>query len=592
MTLQAEKHFAEAEEFAPEAITERPDGIPLGFRLEADGVYRRTERDDGDADWTWLCSPVRVLALPRDASGTGWGRLVEITDPDDRLHRWAIPAELFAGDGSELRREAFRLGLRLSTGRGARAAFSDLLQCWLPCARALTADRLGWADETCTAFVLGDGRVLGNQDVVYQTEHVPGAAREIRAAGSLDEWRATVAAVCIGNPILVGCVSLAFAGPLLEPLGLEGGGLHLRGTSSRGKSTAQRVAVSVWGSPRFLHSWRATANGLEGVASACNGSLLALDELGEVNGREAGGAAYMLANGQGKARAGRSGTARASARWRVTILSSGEISLADKAAEVRERVRAGQEVRLLDVPADRQRYGAFDHLHDLTDGAAFAEHVNRAAAASYGAAGPAFVQAVLADLDPVVASIRRAIDDFQAEAFRRFAIAEPDGQIARATKRFGLLAAAGEAASALGLTGWPTGEARDAAFALLELWLSARGGSGPAEAREAIERTRAFVSAHGGSRFQWIAANGEGQFEKVINRAGWRDTSHFYIASDAWRGEVHAGADPTRAAAHLKEAGLLDPDGDGRSTRRLPRGVAGRPRAYAVPIEILGAGDD
>ncbi len=74
----------------------------------------------------------------------------------------------------------------------------------------------------------------------------------------------------------------------------------------------------------------------------------------------AGAAAYMLANGQGKARAGRSGTARASARWRVTILSSGEISLADKAAEVRERIRAGQDIRLLDVPVDRRRFGAFD----------------------------------------------------------------------------------------------------------------------------------------------------------------------------------------------------------------------------------------
>ena len=96
MNLQAEKHFAEAEEFAPEAITERPEGIPDGFRLAADGVYRQIERDDGDADWTWLCSPIRVLALPRDASGTGWGRLVEIADPDGRLPRWAIPAELFA----------------------------------------------------------------------------------------------------------------------------------------------------------------------------------------------------------------------------------------------------------------------------------------------------------------------------------------------------------------------------------------------------------------------------------------------------------------------------------------------------------------
>jgi hypothetical protein len=159
---------------------------------------------------------------------------------------------------------------------------------------------------------------------------------------------------------MVAAVSLAFAGPLLEPLSMDGGGLHLRGASSRGKSTVQRVAVSVWGSPRFLHSWRATANGLEGVAAACNGSLLALDEIGEISGRDAGAAAYMLANGAGKARAMRSGAARAAVRWRVAVLSSGEITLADKMAEAGGKAAAGQAVRLLDVAADDRAHGAFD----------------------------------------------------------------------------------------------------------------------------------------------------------------------------------------------------------------------------------------
>lgn len=110
--------------------------------------------------------------------------------------------------------------------------------------------------------------------------------------------------------------------------------------------------------------------------------------MGEVSPREAGAAAYMVANGAGKVRAGRSGEARPSARWRVPLLSSGEVSLADKMAEGRERARAGQEVRLLDIVADRQAHGAFDHLHGMPDGAAFADHVNRAAAAAYGTAGP------------------------------------------------------------------------------------------------------------------------------------------------------------------------------------------------------------
>ena len=83
-------------------------------------------------------------------------------------------------------------------------------------------------------------------------------------------------------------------------MGKDGGGAHFRGASSRGKSTLQRVAVSVWGSPRFLTTWRATTNGLVGVAVAANGSLLALVEIGEVSGRDVGRAVYMLANARVK----------------------------------------------------------------------------------------------------------------------------------------------------------------------------------------------------------------------------------------------------------------------------------------------------
>lgn len=315
--------------------------LPCGFKMRPTGIYREVQGKDGTSDWVWLCSPLRVLALPRDRSGTGWGRLVEVVDPDGNPHRWAIPARMFAGDGAELRAGLLDRGLNIASDRSSRAALSDLLQRWQPTARALAADRLGWADEACGAFICGDGHVIGAADVVYQQEDTSAAAAaaEMKPAGSLDDWREMVAALCAGNNLMVAAGSLAFAGSLLEPLGLDGGGIHLRGASSRGKSTVQRVAVSVWGSPRFLHSWRATANGLEGVAAASNGSLLALDELGEISGRDAGNAAYMLANGAGKARADRSGAARPARRWRAAVLSSGEISLADKVAEAALGVR-------------------------------------------------------------------------------------------------------------------------------------------------------------------------------------------------------------------------------------------------------------
>ncbi|MEM8760503.1 MAG: DUF927 domain-containing protein [Pseudomonadota bacterium] len=563
----------------------RPDGMPRGFIMKSDGIYVSRDGKDGEPpEWKRLCSPIEVLALPCGADGRGWGRLVEIIDPDGRTHRWAIPAEMLAGDGIEVRREAFHLGLDLEPSTRARNEFLSLLQLWRPSARALTVDCLGWASPACHAFTLGNGDVIGADNVVYQSESAPSAAREIKPAGSLAEWRDTVGAACVGNPVLIACVSLAFAGPLLEPLQVEGGGLHLRGASSRGKSSAQRVAVSVWGSPKFLHTWRATANGLEGTASACNSTLLALDEMGEVAAREAGAAAYMLANGQGKMRASRTGSARPSARWRLPILSSGEISLADKMSEGRERIRAGQEVRLLDIPADNRTHGAFDTLHGKPDGKAFAEHINRAAAAAYGTAGPAFVEALLSDLEGTTASVSASVETFCEEAAKR--VASEDGQVKRGAQRLGLIAAAGELATKFGITGWGPGEAFTAAMEVFDLWIASRGGAGSAEARDALTRTREFIVAHGLSRFETHGG------EKVMNRAGWRVGDLYCFAPDVWRREVHAGADGNRAALLISAAGLLE-RGDGKNlAKRITVPGEQRVRAYCVSATIMDMDDE
>ena len=572
---------------------EEADGLPDGFQLREDGVYRCEDTDgDEQAKWVKICSPIRVIALTRDRSGDGWGCLVEVTDGDGRTHLWAIPAELFAGDGTELLREFLRRGLSLVPRNKSRSAFKELLMQWRPEARAITAGRLGWADETCTAFILGDGRVIGAENIVYQQVNAPAAASEMKSVGTVEGWREAVAALCVGNPLMLVSVSLAFAGVLLEPLGLDGGGLHLRGASSRGKSTAQRAAVSVWGSPRLLLTWRATANGLEGVATACNSTVLALDEMGEVSGREAGQAAYMLANGAGKARADRSGRARPLARWRVMILSSGEIGLADKVAEAGGKAAAGQMVRLLDIAADNFAHGAFDELHGAADGATFADRAKAATAEQYGTAGPAFVRKYLEDPEHALAAARMFREKFKDLAVEQFGL-DAEGQVSRAVDRLSTIAAAGEMAMAWGLTGWEPGAALEAAMTVLRLWLDGRGGSGPAEAREAVERTRAFIVAHGASRFEELGGDEQGSAgdRPVINRAGWKHGDLFYFATSAWA-EVHKGADPQRAARHVAAAGFLDAPAADRFTKKAPRVVPGRPNCYVVKAAILGGDDD
>ena len=136
------------------------------------------------------------------------------------------------------------------------------------------------------------------------------------------------------------------------------------------------------------------------------------------------------------------------------ILSSGEISPADKVMEAGRRTAAGQQVRILDIAADEGRYGAFETLHGHADGSSFANNIKQAAATSFGLAGPMFVEELLKDLDQQVSTVQSKIKAFVQMVRERVGNCL-DGQVMRAAERFGLVAAAGEAATRFELTGWP-----------------------------------------------------------------------------------------------------------------------------------------
>ncbi|WP_413718927.1 DUF927 domain-containing protein [Silicimonas sp. MF1-12-2] len=558
------------------------DDLPEGYKLKKGGIYYEVEgKDDDKPEWKWLCSEIRLSAETRSSSSDDWGRLIEIRDNDGVWHRWAAPATLYAVDLNGFISECVRLGMSIAPGRRARETFQRLIQTWKLSTRAVCTDRLGWSDESCAAFALGDGRVIGNQAVVFQSENVKSAAAEIRSSGTLEDWRDGVAALCVGNPLMTLGVSLAFAGPLLEPLSMEGGGIHLRGQSSQGKTSIQRAAVSVWGSPGFLQTWRTTDNAAEGTAAMCNSTLIALDEMGQVEPKVAGQTAYTLANGKGKGRATVKGVIRPSATWRTLILSSGELSLADKMAEDGRKPKAGQDVRLLDIAATNRTHGVFDSLHGMASGAAFADAVKIRAAQQYGTAGPEFVRRLIADKDAAVSEVRAGIEHFCEVAKEKLGLGN-DGQIARAAARLGLIAAAGEVATIWGLTGWPDGAAIDAAMDALKAWVDGRGGSGSAEEREAVQRVVAFLNRYGDSRFQR-----EADTHIIQDRAGWFADGVYYIHDDAWR-KIHAGNDHQAAARTLRDLGYLKNEAT-KLMHRSPRFVKNRTRCFAVLADILGA---
>ena len=296
------------------------------------GPYSMTDQGlfwidpEGEKPKLFLAGSFEVLAQTRDTHSSDWGLLLRWSDPDRRAHEWAMPREVLGGRGDQLWRSLLRNGLTIASSTTNRNKLADYLGSVRVQARARCVKRIGWhASASGPVFVLPDvtfGKA-GDERVIWQTE----TRNEtfFNVSGSIEAWREEVARRCIGNSRLVTAVSTSFAPPLLEFANEESGGIHLVGKSRTGKTVALRVAGSVWGGGGingFIRTWRATANGLEGIAEVHSDALLPFDEMGQVDARESGEIAYMLANGAGKGRAGRDGSARRSAQWRLLFLSS------------------------------------------------------------------------------------------------------------------------------------------------------------------------------------------------------------------------------------------------------------------------------
>jgi uncharacterized protein (DUF927 family) len=308
------------------------------------------------------------------------------------------------------------------------------------------------------------------------------------------------------------------------------------------------------------------------LAAQHSDCLLVLDEISQVDPKAAGEVAYMLANGSGKARANRTGTMRDTASWRLLFVSSGEAGLAEHMAQANRKPKAGMEIRLLDIPADAGKgLGLFDTMHDYASGAAFSKAITEAALKYYGTPSVAFLHKLVEHLDKMPGMVKRA----QQKFIEKHLPADAGGQAHRAALRFALVGAAGEIATAWGVTGWELGSAMQAAANCFKAWMAQRGGAGNQEAAAMLSQVRQFFELHGDARFtDWERATDD-HAPKTVNRAGFRRTvektgeTEYYVLREVFRGEVCKGFD-YRAIAKLL-AGLDCLEMEGRSYTRKER---------------------
>lgn len=579
-------------------------GWPYGFRMEADGLWYDQPTNSGGTAPTRLSEPFDVLGEARDPEGCGWAVVLRFKDRDGRAHTVPVLRSRLAGGSAEVRAELADAGLVISPAPGKAGRFAVALAEVRSSRRLTLVGATGWAGRR---FVT-PGRVMGapgGEGIIYTGE---GAALHYAQAGTLEGWRAEIAAKAVGNDLLLFALSLGLVGPLLRPLELEGGGVHFRGSSSSGKTTLAQAAGSIWGGGGplgFGQTWRATANALEMVAHGHNDLLVVLDEIALVAAEEAGAAAYSLASGQSKARSRTDGSLRRRSEWRVAILSTGEISLADhiRTSKRGDRPMAGQELRLLDIAADGGRkMGVWETLHGAASPAALSDAVKAASGRHYGHAGPALVDGMLAGWESALAHAKGTLAGFLAAAARL----GDTGQAARAASRFGAIAAAGELAVHLDVVPWPAGAAQAAALRLFQRWARSYGRDTRREDREVLQRLRGVISSErsafsplGDSDMVDDAAptpggrDGEARGLKTYGFRHVRGPVVSYLFHDEGWSHVFRGLNGLEAARIVAEAGFLEP-ADGGHLKRRTRVRGELQRLYWVRSAILDAdfGDD
>lgn len=466
------------------------------------GVWWHESRDSKDGSVPrdrWVCSPLHIEAIT-SCNGGEFGRLLRFRNSLGRWREWAMPMRLLKGSGEELRGELLNLGLEIDLN--SFRLLNQYIQSQRPKRQVVSAATTGW--QSPELFVM-PSQNIGKGDAIFQSETAN--LEEFRQAGTLEGWQAEIGARCAGNPVLMLGVCAGLAGPLLYHLNRQSGGFHIVGDSSTGKSSAIQAAASVWGNgEQFKRSWRATGNGLEGIAEQRNDSLLALDEIGEADPAEIGAVVYAIANGVGRQRADRTGAARATRRWRVIVFSSGELGLSAHMAEGGKISRAGQEIRLLDIPAQRM-FGAWDNLHGLAGGREFSDALQKASVTHYGQAGPLFIRRLLesGEVD--------GLPGMSAELVAQYP--HNSGQEGRAAERFALLGLAGELAIKWGILPVPSGTAQGAMLELFESWRIGRG-LGLSEDGTILRSLSDFLSRHGDALF-----SGLGSHAVVRDRVGW-----------------------------------------------------------------------
>ena len=550
--------------------------VPENFHLSENGLFYVHPKNN---EKFYICGHIRVVALTEEIDPHRTGRLVEFRTRKKQLKRMNISDDWLSKDGDLIRAKLMASGFKISTNNFARRMLNQYLNSIESEESAKYVQLTGWYPN---CFLSSSG-VIGNNTSIFLNDENDDAY--VCESGTLKEWKEKVAKYCVGNSRLILSVSFSFASILIKPCGRENCGIHLVGESSQGKTSSLYLAASVFGSLEYIKTWRSTDNALEGLAISHNDMLLILDEMAEMNPHKIGEAAYMLCNGQGKSRFNSTISLRKQHRWRLGILSTGEIDITTHMESCGRKSYAGQELRLLSIPAksSEESFGIFENIHEFESPEFFANYLKDAAGSYYGTAFMEFVKKALIDYQKIKPWYDIGFRDFS----REHSPEKASEQDARAFRVFYFIGFAGELATKYGITGWNAGDALSASLQCFRSWLENKGGTGNLESKKILEQVKFFLELHGCSRFYDLHGP---ESQSINNMAGYRETRDgetiFYVLPTIFKKEICRGLNYKSAINLLvKNNALSEDDKEGYyRPKRTPHGIK---RLYAIRGDLI-----
>lgn len=528
-----------------------------------------------------IAGPFQILAGLKSADGQRRTRL-RWRDAGRAVQTADISLDGLLNPRSQELQALFRRDFPVRPGREVN--FCDALR-RLEFSRIIRSlDAPGWQDLDGAAFyVTAAGKAIGASERIdlASPSAQPG---EFTAIGTHEGWNEVQGALSRGNYRSMFFICAALAAPLLKLVGEPGGMIHVFGQTGDGKSSLLKLAGSVWGrGSAHMRGWASTGNGLEALFANTHDSMVLLDEMRPSRGDadRISDVVFQLSNGLSTGRMTKDRRQDEMKSWTILGLSTGEMGLVEASRKSKNPLKGGAEARCLGFPSDAGAgHGVYDRLNGAVSDNALSRMLSDACEHHAGHVGPAFLAAVVAELQSAANGFKRRFDDFRDAFLAREIGGNRD--LIRACSRFAVIAFAGEMATETGALPWDAGEAQEAASVCLRAFIAARGTTGSLDDLAAVTALESYLTAHPG-QFPELDTYGVGFVPVNGTHSGWRrktaDGLEYAVFATAWS-EILADHKPSITGRMLQRLGLH------RSDRRP---ISGKTARYHIVPDDLGA---